>query len=266
MRILIVEDNEISAGILESNLQQRRYETIIARTGTEALKLLETHWDIGLAIFDIMVPEIDGLELVRQMREDPVWQEIPVIICTSLADSEHVAAAARLGCRHYLLKPIDRVKLIMMADKLLSGYKQIQVLGDRTAIAKKYGLSPQAVDSLLGIFAKLVEENIAALTANTGSNPVQPDLAKLAESAVSLGADRLLVPVRALQAKGAEDRSSPDERNSLLIELKRIQRVLTAAAQTDSKNAPDETKSDLSETIVPDPGETKSQSETLQSE
>jgi len=44
MRILIVEDNEISAGIIESNLRQRRYETIVARTGTEALKMLETYW------------------------------------------------------------------------------------------------------------------------------------------------------------------------------------------------------------------------------
>jgi CheY-like chemotaxis protein len=258
MRILIVEDNEISSGILESNLRQRHYETIVAHTGTEALKALETYWDIGLALVDIMMPEIDGLELVRRMREDSVWHEIPVIICSSLADSEHVAAAARLGCRHYLLKPIDRVKLLMMADKLLAGYKEIPAFGDREQIARKYGLSPESLDTLLGAFAKLVDESIATLTSRTGDKPIRVDLVKLTEGAIAFGAELLLIPIQALQAKGAEAPSTPDECNSLLTELKRIQRVLPAVGKTDNKHAPDEAKSVVSEKMVADSSETKS--------
>jgi CheY-like chemotaxis protein len=260
MRILIVEDNEISAGILESNLRQRRYETTVARTGTEALKSLETYWDIGLALVDIMVPEMDGLELVRRMREDIIWHEIPVIICTSLADSEHVAAAARLGCRHYLLKPIDRVKLLMMADKLLSGYKQIPVFGDREQIAKKYGLSLESLDTLLGAFSKLVDENIVALTSSTGDNPVRVDLVKLAEGAITFGAERLIVPIQTLQAKGAEASPAPEERNSLLAELKLIQRALTAVVQNNIKQVSEEAKPDSGEAIVVGSGEINPQS------
>jgi CheY-like chemotaxis protein len=247
MRVLIVEDNEISAGIIESNMRQRRYETIIARTGTNALKCLETHWDIGLAIVDIMVPEMNGLELMRRMREDFLWQEIPVIICTSLADSEHVAAAAQLGCRHYLLKPIDRVKLLMMADKLISGYKQTPVLGDREEIAKKYGLALESLDALLLTFSKLVGENIRSLSNNTPDKPAHVDFAKLSEGAVTLGAERLLIPLQALQAKGAAEIDKMPESKSLLAELKLLQRILSAVGQKEEKHAADDAKAALSE-------------------
>jgi CheY-like chemotaxis protein len=245
MRILIIEDNEISSSILESNLQQRHYETTVARTGTEALKFLETCWDIGLAIADIMVPEMDGLELVRRMREDPIWQEIPVIICTSLADSEHVAAAARLGCRHYLLKPIDRVKLLMMVEKLLSGRKVVPILGDRTQIATQYGLSAESINSLLQSFAKLIDATISALTSNlpeTQDSDSRLSLARLAEGSVTLGAERLLIPLQAILSRGSDATPTVEERNSLSTELKLLQRFLTSPSSADQFSVANENK------------------------
>jgi CheY-like chemotaxis protein len=230
MRILIVEDNDISAGILESNLQQRHYETVVASTGTEALKMLETYWDIGLVIADIMVPEMDGLELVRHMREDPIWQDMPVIICTSLADSEHVGIAAKLGCRHYLLKPIDRVKLLMMVEKLLSGKKLVPVLGEHKQIAAQYGLSTPSLIQILKAFSQLVDESITTLTSNP-SGIGRPEIVRLAEGAVTLGAERLLMPVHALQA--TDSATIPAEKSgALLVELKLIQRALEAQLKT----------------------------------
>jgi CheY-like chemotaxis protein len=234
MRILIVEDNEISANILESNLNQRNYQTLVARTGTEALKFLEAHWDIGLVLTDIMLPEMDGLELVRRMREDPAWQEIPVIVCTSLADSEHVAEAARLGCRHYLLKPIDRIKLIMMVDKLWSGRKAVPVLGDPKQLSTKYGLSSEALDRLYKSFADVVNNSIAALAPDSSEQPsssVSMDFAQLMEGAVTLGADRLLGPIQILQSKGVESPPTSKELNALFSELKLIRRALSGRSQ-----------------------------------
>jgi CheY-like chemotaxis protein len=236
MRILIVEDNDISAGILESNLRQRHYNTVIARTVPEALKHLTGSWDIGLALVDIMLPETDGLELVRKMRDDPMWQDIPVIICTSLADSSHVSEAARLGCRHYLLKPIDRVKLIMMVDKLLSGQQQVAILGDPQKVSAQYGLSSDALDRLYTAFANVVDESIAVLDpgpSGPSANSTRMDLAKLMEGAITLGAERLMAPVQALQARGF-DAPTPasKEYNLILTELKLIQRALSARSQS----------------------------------
>jgi CheY-like chemotaxis protein len=250
MRILIVEDNEISAGILESNLNQRNYQTLVARTGTEALKYLEAYWDIGLALADIMLPEMDGLELVRRMREDPAWKDIPVIVCTSLADTEHVAEAARLGCRHYLLKPIDRVKLIMMADKLSSSIKIVPVLGDPTQLSIKYGLSSEALDRLYQAFAEVVNNSIATLDPDSSENPSSSasiDFAKLMEGAVTLGADRLLGPVQTLQSKSADAPPTSKELNDIFSELKLIQRALSARSQRRQTSETIEDKTPTSE-------------------
>jgi CheY-like chemotaxis protein len=231
MRILIVEDSEISAGILDSNLKQRRYETVVAYSGTEALQLLEQYWDIALVLADIMMPGMDGLDFVRRIREDPKWQDLPVIICTSLADAEHVGQAARLGCKHYLLKPVDRVQLLMMVDKILSKERPIPVLEDRNKIMAKYGLNAESLDLIFKSFTQLVDEHIAALDA-VPPDTIIPEgcfnLARLAEAGVTLGAERLLIPVRALQAKGAQATITSEERNTLLAELKWVRRALTS--------------------------------------
>lgn len=230
MRILIVEDNEITAGIIDSNLRQRNYETLVAKTGTEGLDLLENHWDVALVIADIMLPDLDGLELTRRMKENPKWQGIPVIVCTSSASAEHVSQAAKLGCRNYLLKPIDRVKLLMMVDRVLAGQKP--VLGDPAKIAEKFGLSLEALDGILQAFSQLVDESITALTPGTekADAPARIDLAKLSEGAVTFRAERLLETLRAFQSKGAEP-PTPDECGALRNELTTVQRALSARRQ-----------------------------------
>jgi len=241
MRILIVEDNEISASIMDSNLRQRNYETVVARSGNEALQQLEAHWDIGLVIADIMMPEVDGLELVRRMREDSKWKDIPVIVCSSLADAEHVAKAAQLGCRHYLLKPVERVKLLMLVDKILGSENATPVLSDKKKIAAKYGLSTESLSRILAAFAQLVSETIAALTQNssTASEPVRiVNLARLTEGAVTLGAGRLLTSLQALQARGADAAPTPEERDVLLKELKLVERALADQSQKERIAAP----------------------------
>jgi CheY-like chemotaxis protein len=240
MRILIVEDNEISASIMDSNLRQRNYETVVAHTGSEALQMLDAHWDIGLVIADIMLPEVDGLELVRRMREDSKWRDIPVIVCSSLADAEHVAKAARLGCRHYLLKPVERVKLLQLVDKILAGEKAIPILGDKRQIASKYGLSPDSLARILNAFSQLVNESLAALAPDPSGSaePAPVNIARLSEGAVTLGATRLLTALQAILAKGNDTAPNPDERDLLFKELKLVERSLASQCQADpDKNA-----------------------------
>lgn len=240
MRILIVEDNEISAGIMDSNLRQRNYETLLARTGSEALQLLDAHWDIGLVIADILLPEVDGLELVRRMREDSKWRDIPVIVCSSLADAEHVAKAARLGCRHYLLKPVERVKLLQLVDKILAGERAMPVLGDKKQIMVKYGLTAESLGRILTAFSQLVAESITALTpdpSNPSTTARPANLERLAEGAVTLGAVRLQGPVQALLARGSDAVPTAEEGDLLLRELKLVERALAAQFQMETSQA-----------------------------
>jgi CheY-like chemotaxis protein len=229
MRILIVEDNEISAGILESNLKQRRYESLIAYSGAEALQMLEAYWDICLVVADIMMPDIDGLELVRRMQADTKWREIPVIICSSLADASSVSQAVSLGCRHYLLKPVDRVKFLLMVDKIMVSEKPRSVLGDRAQIQSKYGISSESMDRILKTFFELVTQSIESLEPSNcqseNSSPI--NLQRLVEGSSTLGAQRLLAALKAW-ATGGEAALMPEseERASLLAELKLILRAM----------------------------------------
>jgi two-component system, sensor histidine kinase and response regulator len=232
MRILIVEDNEISAGILESNLKQQHYESLTAYSGAEALQMLETYWDIGLVVADIMMPEIDGLELVRRMQADAKCQEIPVIICSSLADADHVAQAARLGCKHYLLKPVDRAHFLFMVDKILSSEKPRQVLGARDQIQAKFALSSESMDKILKSFLELVEQSVESLESGnnqTAGNSSPVNLQRLVEGATTMGAQRLLMALKAWALKG-EMALQPESKEyaSLVVEMKLIRRALVA--------------------------------------
>ena len=124
MSILIVDDNRVSCKIVDLNLRKHGYETLIAYSGKEALEVLESHDDIDLVVTDIKMPDLDGLELLRRMRENKTWVDIPVIMCTVVAAMETVHQAAALGARHYMLKPINagqfiqKVRFILMEKEM----------------------------------------------------------------------------------------------------------------------------------------------------
>jgi len=80
MSILIVEDNPVSMKILELNIKKHGYSTISAKNGREALECLGRHLDIQLVLTDIMMPEMDGLEMLCIMKQKPELRDLPVII------------------------------------------------------------------------------------------------------------------------------------------------------------------------------------------
>ena len=88
MSILIVEDNPVSARMLEVTLQKNGYSTVRARTGREALDELREHGtQIEMVITDIMMPEMDGLELFSAIRSNPKWRSLPVVVASAAADA-----------------------------------------------------------------------------------------------------------------------------------------------------------------------------------
>ncbi len=108
MSILIVDDSELSAKIIEVNLRKKRLETISASNGKEALEILESRGDVQMVIADIVMPEMDGLELLEKIRCSADFSDMPVVLCSSAADEENVRRAAQLGCRHYLVSLFNR--------------------------------------------------------------------------------------------------------------------------------------------------------------
>jgi CheY-like chemotaxis protein len=117
-RILIVEDDVRNIFALSRVLEPKGAKVEIARNGLEALEALaRSHGEAGnaidLVLMDIMMPEMDGLTAIREIRKRPEWGALPVIALTAKAmkgDREKCLAA---GANDYIAKPLD-------VDKLLS--------------------------------------------------------------------------------------------------------------------------------------------------
>jgi two-component system chemotaxis response regulator CheY len=78
----------------------------MARDGAEAWwKLTEPAQRFDLAIFDLRMPHVDGLQLIERVRNSPAHRHLPIILCTGVNDRETVSRAARLAINHYIVKP-----------------------------------------------------------------------------------------------------------------------------------------------------------------
>jgi DNA-binding response OmpR family regulator len=123
MSILIVEDNQVALRIIETALQKQNYQTVSARTGKQALEQLVLQDNIELVITDILMPEIDGLNLIKLMKQNDEYKDIPVIVSTSVADLETVKKVGMMGVKHYIVKPIEKHQLIKKVQEVLHQQK-----------------------------------------------------------------------------------------------------------------------------------------------
>jgi two-component system, cell cycle response regulator DivK len=105
-RILVVDDNPINMRLAMTLLRTEGYETRGAADATEALTALG-EWRPALILMDIQMPGMDGLELTRRLKADPVTRDIPVIAVTAYAMKGDAARAQAAGCDGYVAKPID---------------------------------------------------------------------------------------------------------------------------------------------------------------
>ncbi len=104
--ILVVDDNELNLDVLDRRLTKRGYEVTTATSGREALALLEER-RFDLALFDVMMPEVSGLEALAEVRKAYSLADLPVIMVTAKSQSDDVVEALRLGANDYVTKPID---------------------------------------------------------------------------------------------------------------------------------------------------------------
>ena len=113
--ILIVEDDPAISRLIESNLLVAGYEPVCAMDGRQALDAISAH-HFDLALCDIMLPELDGFELLPYMQE----RNIPVIYVSAKADVQSRVQGLRLGAEDYLVKPFDILELLVRMEKVLA--------------------------------------------------------------------------------------------------------------------------------------------------
>jgi CheY-like chemotaxis protein len=105
--ILVVEDDVRNIFALSSILEPKGARVLIARNGREALEALEANGEIALILMDIMMPEMDGLEATRRIRQRSAWSKIPIIALTAKAMKDDHERCIEAGANDYVSKPFD---------------------------------------------------------------------------------------------------------------------------------------------------------------
>lgn len=118
-RILVVEDQEDNRQILRDLLSNAGFEIIEAETGEEALVAASSQRP-DLILMDIQLPVLDGYEVTRRIKANPLLQEIPIIVVTSYALSGDEGKAREAGCNEYVTKPYSPRELLTKIRNLLS--------------------------------------------------------------------------------------------------------------------------------------------------
>lgn len=107
MKILIVDDDELNIKILEEILGDAEFQTVAAENGREALERLREHPDIGIILLDRMMPQMDGMQFMQEIKKHPQWAKKPVIMQTAASQPREVIEGTASGVYYYLTKPFD---------------------------------------------------------------------------------------------------------------------------------------------------------------
>jgi len=118
-RILVVEDDVRNIFALSSVLEPKGMKVDIARNGREALEALQRSQEqpgapIDLVLMDIMMPEMDGLTAMREIRKQAVWKRLPIIALTAKAMKDDQEKCLAAGANDYIAKPLDVEKLLSL--------------------------------------------------------------------------------------------------------------------------------------------------------
>ncbi|MGH9140875.1 MAG: response regulator, partial [Vicinamibacterales bacterium] len=118
-RVLVVEDDARNIFALSSVLEPKGARVEIARNGREAIEVLTrnlaaANGAIDLVLMDIMMPEMDGLTAMREIRKRPEWKKLPIIALTAKAMKDDQEKCLAAGANDYIAKPLDVEKLLSL--------------------------------------------------------------------------------------------------------------------------------------------------------
>jgi two-component system phosphate regulon response regulator PhoB len=122
-KILVVEDEKNISKLVKYNLDKAGYDCVVTSKGEEALKILERE-PFDLAVLDIMLPGIDGLEVCKRIRADENLRTMPIIMLTAKGEEVDKVVGFELGADDYIVKPFSTRELILRVKAILKRGKE----------------------------------------------------------------------------------------------------------------------------------------------
>jgi DNA-binding response OmpR family regulator len=117
--VLVVDDDEMNRDMLSRRLLRHGYAVTVAQDGKQALALVTEH-AFDLIVLDVMMPELDGLQVLQTLRKTYSMADLPVIMATARDRTEDVVHALQLGANDYVSKPLDFAVLAARVDTQLT--------------------------------------------------------------------------------------------------------------------------------------------------
>jgi two-component system, cell cycle response regulator len=146
-RVLVVEDSVTQAEWLAEVLAREGYEVVIARDGAEAVREVRGG-SIDLVLLDMMLPDMDGLEVLRVVKESSGTRFVPVIVLSARSDVASRVTGLRTGADDYLPKPFAEEEALAR----VAGMLRIKTLQDELSEAKAQLLALSMTDGLTGLY------------------------------------------------------------------------------------------------------------------
>jgi DNA-binding response OmpR family regulator len=110
---VVVEDDQIIVTLLEHLLSRRGFDVRIALDGRQATDLVDTlPSPPALVLLDVMLPYLDGFEIIKIIREHDTWKHVPIIMLTAKSQEQNIVRALDHGANDYLIKPFRPEELL----------------------------------------------------------------------------------------------------------------------------------------------------------
>ncbi|MBA2620480.1 MAG: response regulator transcription factor [Acidobacteria bacterium] len=117
--VFVVEDDVIISRLLQHLFERRGYDVQIAGDGQAALKLIEVGETPALVVLDVMLPFMDGFELIDRIRRKPTWADVPIIMLTSKSQEHNIVRALDAGATDYVIKPFQPEELMARVRRFI---------------------------------------------------------------------------------------------------------------------------------------------------
>ena len=122
-RILAVDDEPNIVRLIQVNLERHGYTVETANNGAQALAKIKANRP-DLLVSDVMMPEMDGFELLANVRRDPTLTDLPVIMLTAKAQDKDVMTGYQYGADMYLTKPFNPQELLQFVKRILASHNE----------------------------------------------------------------------------------------------------------------------------------------------
>ena len=147
--ILVVDDNRVNSLLLSRGLEQQGHTVLFAEHGREALDLLRSqHFD--LMLLDVLMPDLDGYQVLAELKLDPHLRDIPVIMTSSLDELDSVVKCVEMGAEDYLPKPINPV---LLNARITASLEKKRLRDQQRELISKFATKEVAEDLLTSGFS-----------------------------------------------------------------------------------------------------------------